>query len=302
MIKSNPFYVFGLTCKANRREIMSAAEEMSFSLDQDLITEAQSVLINPKRRLSAELDWFIDADDTQIKTILHKIEAGIAISADSLTGLSRLNATLFNFSISKDNDLYKIGSAILDIDEQYSFLDANAIASQINSCRAASKMPEVQPLTVSQALNKKRESIRQIIAEKLSILEKESFVELMTLLAEKLRDGYEKDEGVVIADIINQYELRIQSELERHSEEIDSQMVKIKSLTNANSLHSEIELLIKKVRSWDRMAQPLQLKSQVSGMPHKMSEGMGRKIRAFAFYLHNEKICPKKPLELMRQW
>ena len=249
IIESNPFCTFGLTCKASRREIISAAEEMSFSLDQDLITEAQSVLINPSRRLSAELDWFVDANDSQIQTILHKIETGIAIPTDSLVGLSRLNATLFNFSISKDNDLYDIGYAILDIDEQYSSLDSNAIASQVNSCRAASKMPEVQPLMVSHELNKKRESIRLIIAEKLSILEKESFVELMTLLAEKLRDSDEDDEGVVIADLIDQYEIRMQSELEQYSEEIDSQMAKIKSLTNANSVHSEIELLIKKIKT-----------------------------------------------------
>ena len=299
IIESNPFCTFGLTCKASRREIISAAEEMSFSLDQDLITEAQSVLINPSRRLSAELDWFVDANDSQIQTILHKIETGIAIPTDSLVGLSRLNATLFNFSISKDNDLYDIGYAILDIDEQYSSLDSNAIASQVNSCRAASKMPEVQPLMVSHELNKKRESIRLIIAEKLSILEKESFVELMTLLAEKLRDSDEDDEGVVIADLIDQYEIRMQSELEQYSEEIDSQMAKIKSLTNANSVHSEIELLIKKIKAWDKMAQPLQLKSQASGMPHEMSEDMGRKIRDFAFYLHNDKSMSKEALAIV---
>lgn len=89
---------------------------------------------------------------------------------------------------------------------------------------------------VSHELNKKRESIRLIIAEKLSILEKESFVELMTLLAEKLRDSDEDDEGVVIADLIDQYEIRMQSELEQYSEEIDSQMAKIKSLTNAPTM------------------------------------------------------------------
>lgn len=298
MIENNPFYALGLTCKASRREIMAAAEEMSFSLDQDMITEAQNTLINPNRRLSAELDWFLDVSDAQVRAIRHQIETGVAMATDSLSGLSRLNATLYNFSISKDNDLYDLGYAILDIDEQFSSLDTDTIVSQINACRIAAKMPEVQVITVSQELNKKRESIRQTVSEKLTVLEKESFIELMTLLAEKLCDS-EENEGVVIADIIDQYEIRMQSELERCTDEINSQFAKIKSLSNTTAVRTEIESLIKKVKAWDKMAQPLQLKSQASGMPHEMSEDLGHKLRDFAFLLHNEKSMSQEALMIV---
>ena len=118
-LSSNPFFVLRLSCSAGRREIVSAAEELSFMLDPDVCSTAQNDLINLGKRLTAEIGWFPELDNNAILEILKKVENGELLSTDSLTQLSKLNATLHNFSVSEESDPFEIGYAILDIDEQY---------------------------------------------------------------------------------------------------------------------------------------------------------------------------------------
>lgn len=297
-IQNNPFYLLGVSCTDGRRAIMAAAEEMSFTLDQDVCTEAQNALINPGKRLSAELDWFIDLSNTAISAIRNSIESEKAISTDGLSSLSKLNATLFNFSISEDEDIYDVGYAILDIDDMYSAIDIDEVTTILNQNRAAAKMPEVQQNVVLQELNKKREGIRQIIMEKLSRFAREEYIELITLLAEKCVDS-DDDTGVVISDVIDQYEVTIQSDLEKSTDEVEQHISRIKALSNNSAVHDNIQSLIRRVQAWDKLAQPLQLKSQASGMPHEISEHLGRELRELALYLHNEKGLSEESLVLV---
>ena len=57
--------------------------------------------------------------------------------------------------------------------------------------------------------------------------------------------------------------------------------------------------MIRRVEKWDVLAQPLQLKSQASGMPHEISEHLGSELRNLALYLHNEKGLTKEALTLV---
>ena len=103
-LSSNPFFVLRLSCNAGRREIVSAAEELSFMLDPDVCSTAQNDLINLGKRLTAEIGWFPELDNNAILEILKKVENGELLSTDSLTQLSKLNATLHNFSVSEESD------------------------------------------------------------------------------------------------------------------------------------------------------------------------------------------------------
>ena len=117
-LSSNPFFVLRLPCSSGRREIVSAAEELSFILDPDVCSSAQNDLINLGKRLTAEIGWFPELDKDAVIQIQERIDSNEELATDDLTQLSRLNATLYNFSISDEDDPYEIGYAILDIDEQ----------------------------------------------------------------------------------------------------------------------------------------------------------------------------------------
>lgn len=288
-----------MSCNAGRREIVSAADEMSFVLDSETSSKAQNELINLNKRLSSEINWFIDADEDTIESIRACIDSEEPISTDGLSALSKLNATLYNFSLSNEDDSYEMGYSILDIDEQFSSLDTEGITSVINQNREKAKLGTVQVQDVHTKLGKKREEIRQLITEKLSSLDQDSYVELVTMLAEKCIADDDYNDGVILSDVIDQYEVRMQSALEESTDEIEKHIERIKSLANDEAVSSNIDSLIRRVEKWDVLAQPLQLKSQASGMPHEISEHLGSELRNLALYLHNEKGLTKEALTLV---
>ncbi len=288
-LKNNPFYILKLSCSANRHEIVVASEEMGLVLGSSVCLKAQNTLINLNRRIGAELDWFIDVDEDILKGIRDRIENDKLISTDKLMSLSKLNATLFNFDLTKASNPHELGYAILDIDEQYSALDNKEIAEAINQNRAKGNLATVQEQDVYSELNKKRYVIRQSITEKLDTLGDIPYIELITMLAERCIADKDYDDGVVLSDVIDQYEVRMQSTLENGAEAIMAHIDRIKRLANDEAISDNINALIKRIQKWDLIAQPLQLKSQASGMPHQISESLGIELRNLALYLHNEK-------------
>ena len=132
-VQRNPFYLLKVSCSAEKREIVAAVDEMSFFLDAAICSNAQNELINLNKRLLAETNWFIDVDDNAIDAIRKNIDNNEPISSDGLTSLSRLNATIYNLSLSTDLSPYKLGYYIVDIDEQYTSLDEEAITDAIDA-------------------------------------------------------------------------------------------------------------------------------------------------------------------------
>lgn len=287
--KKNPFYVLNVTCFDNRRTIMSASDEMSFLHDADLCSNAAAILTTPSKRLSAEIGWFIGISEDLQQEIKVYIESKQLIPTDGLTSLSKLNACLYNFSLSRDDDYFETGYSILDIDEQYAAIDIASLTDAINQCRSRAKMPDAAIRDVSEELGNKRASIRLIINEKLSSLDEESYVELVTMLAEKCIADESCDEGVVLTDVVDQYEIRMQTRIEDRTAAIKAHIGRIKRLAHEEAISSNMKPLIRRVTEWDKLVQPLQLRSMASGMPHENSIEVGYEIRALALYLHNEK-------------
>lgn len=298
-LQNNPFFILGLPCSAGRREIVAAADELSFLLDADTCSNAQNELINLNKRLSAELSWFLDAEKADIQAIQDAVNNNDPLSTDGLSSLSKLNATLYNFSISGEEDPYELGYSILDIDEQYSALDYSEIADAVNRNRTAAKIAVVQDNDISEELNRKRDDIRQAISDRLANLDQDTYVELITMLAEKCIADDDYEDGVVLSDVVDQYEVKMQAQLEESTERIESHIDHIQHLANDEAIGDNIKSLIRQVQKWDKIAQPLQLKSQASGMPHEISEHLGILLRNLALYLHNEKGKSQEALTLV---
>ena len=298
-IRSNPFFILKVTCTDNRRTIVSASEEMSFLLDPEVCSEAQNALINPAKRLSAELGWFFDVDEDALENIRDCIEANRHIPTDSLTALSKFNATLYNFSISLESDYFEIGHAIQEIDEQYSKLDNTSIMKLLNQSRTQAKMATISEEDISLELCKKRETIRLIISGKLSPLDEDTYIKLVTMLAEKCTADESYEDKVILSDVVDLYEIRMQSKIEDATGKIEKHISNIKTLANNKAITENVQLLIEQAKIWDILVQPLQLRSKASGMPHEISKDLGYKLRGLALFLHNEKNESESALTLV---
>lgn len=298
-LENNPFFVLEVAPTDKRATIISKAEEKAFLLEGNSCDEAQASLLNPSKRLSAEMDWFCGCDETTTSNISKSIKNKTPISTDGLTGLAKLNATLFNFALSSYEDYFEIGYAILDIDEQYDAITSFELTETLNECHNQAGILVVSEDEIERELGKKREQIRKFISAKTEILSEEDYIEFITMLAEKCIADEDYEDGVVIADVVDQYELNMQSDIETATEEISVQIGRIKRISNAEGIKTNISTLVRRLKKWDKLVQPLQLKSMASGAAHQVSENVGYDVRELCLWLHNEQEMTEVALSLV---
>lgn len=298
-LEKNPFFVLEVAPTDKRATIINKAEEKAFFLEGNSYDEAQAVLLNPSKRLSAEMDWFCGCDETTTSTIRQSIKNKIAINTDGLTGLAKLNATLFNFVLSSYDDYFEVGYAILDIDEQYSSVTSSELMGTLNESHSQAGILAVSEDEVERELGKKREQIRKFIAAKIQEFSEDDYIEFITMLAEKCIADEDYEDGVVIGDVVDQYELKMQSVIEAATDEVTNHLERIKRITNKEGIEANLNGLVRRLKKWDKLVQPLQLKSMASGTTHQVSDRVGYDVRDLCLWLHNEQEMTESALSLV---
>lgn len=298
-LEQNPFYILEVSPNEKRASIISKAEEKAFFADGNECEEAQAKLLNPEKRLSAELDWFYEISIEKMADIHNCISEAKEIAFDDLTGISRLNAVLHNFSRSNYDDYFELGYAILEIDELYNNINITDFLATINTSRQQSGLREVLEDELEREFNKKRDQIRQLISDKTINLNEEDYIDFITMIAEKCIADEDYNDGIVISDIVDQYEIKTQDLIEEAADEIYSHIERIKEISNDEAIDDNINGLIRRVKKWDRLVQPLQLKSMASGVAHCGSQDVGREVHEFSVWLHNEKGLSDASLRLI---
>ena len=160
-------------------------------------------------------------------------------------------------------------------------------------------MKIVTEAEIDEAIDAKRDTIRQVFTEKLHALSDKEYMDFVSILAKQYVANVDYDDGIIISDALDQYEIRMQTEIQKHTEAVEKHIERIKGLTDETAIKENIRGLIKRVKEWDVFVQPLQLRSQASGMPHDNSMSLGREIRDLALYLHNEKELTEIALDLV---
>lgn len=299
----NPFYILDIPCTADRKRIVSAAEEQGFFGDSKVFDNARDALLNPAKRLSAEFDWFADVEADTIQQIRECIQNCAPIFTDKLSPLSKLNAEIHNFAIAEEEDLYEIGYGILNLDSLYASIDLDDLYNAFCRMHAQNKLPEISRNDFEQEFNAKRNMIRQVINSKISALIWNDYIELATIIAEKCIANTEYDDGVVLSDILDSYEIEIADEVAEEAEDFmntEGAFASSQKYGGVKDVKARIESLVQKITNWDKKVQPLQLRSMVSGMPHALSEKVGRSMRSLALYLNNELNDTENALYLVR--
>lgn len=299
-LEKNPFYILEVSPGEKRASIIAKAEEKAFFSEGNECEEAQSSLINPARRVSAELEWFFGLAVNQQADIINNIRNHKEISTDGLLGISLLNALVHNFSICEFEDYFEIGYAILEIDELYDALNTLELCETINKYRTQSGIAPVTESDVIDGLGKRRTAIRQIITAALETLTNADYIELVSMIAEKCIADENYEDGAIIGDVIDQYEVRMKSAIDDKMEAALALIGKVNANTNKPVIDLTVKNLISTLKEFDKYAQPLQIKSSKAGADHEQSLHLARESREFAIELHNEYDCTDASFKLIR--
>lgn len=300
-ITNNPFYILEVDPADKRTTIIDKAEEKAFFTDSKICEDAQTALLNPSKRLTAMINWFFDIPAEKITQISVSIELGKEINTDDLEGLAKLNALLFNFAITANEKPLDMGFDIICIDEQFNSINLEDLTTTINKYNKKAGIIDVKIDEVGREMNKKRDDIRHLIAKKMTKLNEHDCIELVTMLAEECIADEAYLDGVIISDVVDQYELKMQVLVDKVSAEILEKIDNIQEMTSEEDIEIALRGLINQIKEWDQIVQPLQLRAMRSGMAHSLSEEIGKEVRSFALWMNNEKGLSKCALSFIKE-
>ena len=294
-ILENPFYILGATPFDNRRKINALADDKSLLLNTAEITEARDILINPSKRLAAEIRWFPGLSKEQTDELLGfvaDIQAGNTPEEPNILDLNilaNLNSKTYAFPYRELKDIFKAKYLILEISRLYESISIKELTDEINHERKIGGFPSISGTTeVEEAIRDYRDDIKKTISQALSKLTQEQNIELITMLAQKFNASDDRYAGsAIIDDILSEYTLYIAAEMQTQKHQIMNIVSNIHK--NVESIHLEEELkdLIKLVEQWNKLAHPLQLVAQGKGQYHSDSEELAHILRELAIDFHN---------------
>lgn len=291
----NPFYILAASPRDNRRRIMELADERSLLLDSNECTEARSDLTNPRKRLSAEAAWLPGAGPKRTAEVLSIVESSPVglLAVDKLSSMARANllaAGLARLPAYNADDIVKW---ILALSLVFEKIDPEELRTTINEERVVSGFPEVSDISVVEAeVRERRRHYQQVIKSALDNLSPKDLVKAVTVAVDAATDEGEHQGPVLIADLVDSYEIEAQVFLDREGENIKILVEKLRAAVDADqsdsALASKVSQLIKVVKNWDIVAQPIQVSTKGRGLSHEASHRVADMVRSLAIYMFND--------------
>ena len=291
----NPFHILNASPRDNRRRIMELAEERSLLLDSSECMEARSELTNPRKRLSAEVAWLPGIGPKRVGEVLSLLESSPAdlLAVDNLSSIARANLLAAGLARLPDHNADDVAEWILEISWAFEDLDADELSVIINEERVVSGFPEVSDLSAVEAeIQERRRHYRQIIKSALDNLSPKELVEAVTVAVESATDDGEEHGPIMIADLVDSYEVEAQGFLDKEEGNIKALVEKLRAAVDAerpdSTLAPMVNQLIQVVKNWDTVAQPIQVSTKSRGLDHDASHRVAGLVRGLAIHMFNE--------------
>lgn len=291
----NPFHILNASPRDNRRRIMELADERSLLLDSSECMEARSELTNPRKRLSAEVAWLPGIGPKRAGEVLSLIESSPTdlLAVDNLSSIARANLLAAGLARLPDHNADDVAEWILEIAWAFEDLDPDELSVIINEERIVSGFPEVSDLSAVEAeIQERRRHYRKVIKSALDNLSPKELVEAVTVAVESATDDGEEHGPILIADLVDSYEVEAQGFLDKEEGNIKALVEKLRAAVDAersdSTLAPMVNQLIQVVRNWDTVAQPIQVSTKSRGLDHDASHRVAGLVRGLAIHMFNE--------------
>lgn len=307
----NPFHVLKVSPLDMREKIIEVTEEQSLFGDAEICTQCSQDLLNPKKRLAAEIAWFTNSKPERLATVLHSLEKEPEELISLVDDFSPCDS--FNLLASGLSNQAVLSAAILSkwiakIDAAFNSIKMEDLLEAINNNRLVSGFPQVDLPALEEALQERRYWCRGVINSALNALKPRKLVESVTLVIDMTTNKGESHTSVIIDDIINSYELGAQKFFEKEIENIERLLAQIHDYAESNKPDSALSFLIAKliqvVENWDSVAQPIQVSTKSQGILHKTSKDVADKVRKLyntLFYRYSKLDFAQKIYELQQK-
>ena len=294
-ILKTPFHILGVTTRDNRHKILELEEEQSLLSDADECKVARETLINPLKRISAEVAWLPGVDLSTSDEVLKRLDSPNQnlLNITGLTHIARANLLVSGLSRLPNLPTSNIMEWILAIAQASETINSEAVRAILNEDRSASGFPEITDVSaIDDGIRKQRRYYSQTLTSVLENLSVNARARVMTLLLETSTSNGRYQCPILIKDLIPAYELGVQDFLEKKQKIIEAQGEKLRAMVDAKNpdtaLQPIVNQLIEAVKEWDIIAQPIQLSKKSRGERHTASFEIAWRVRNLAIDLFND--------------
>jgi len=291
----NPFHILTASPYDNRRRIMELADERSLLLNSNECIEASSFLMNFRKRLTAEVAWLPGLRPNRLGELLSLLESSPAdlLKVGNLSSIARANLLAAGLARLPKHNAVEVSDWILEIAWAFEDLEANELCEIINEERTFSGFPEVSDISaVETEIQERRRYYRQVIKTALDNLSPRELVAAVTASVASATEDGEELGPVIIADLVDSYEVEAQGFLDKEEGNIKALVEKLQAAVDAkrsdSTLSPVVNQLIQVVKNWDTVAQPIQVSAKSRGLDHKASHRVASLVRGLAIHMFNE--------------
>lgn len=287
----NPFHILGASPRDDRRRIMELADERSLLFDPDRCMQARSDLLNPAKRLFAEMAWMPGVNPKRVAELLSMLKSSPRDLryVDRLNPITRANLLASGFSKAHDLEPGETAGWALQIANEFEKIDPEGLLVLVNEDRNISGFPEVTDLSaVEEAIKDRRRYYREAIISVMANLPMSVFVKSVTTLVEFSTDNGATLGPILVSDIVDSYKDIHQDILEKGEEDIravvDAIWFDAEGVSDAY-IESMVNDLIGNVEKWDEIAQPIQISSKSRGLDHIISHRVSDRVRQLMVHM-----------------
>lgn len=292
----NPFNILNVSPRDNRDIIVSSAELKSLTEDENICIKSRSELINPRRRLRAEIGWLPGLAPTRVSVLISdlNLDASRLLLESTIPPLAYANLLAAGIlKLSGNLTPEELVEWILKLSYIHEDIRPEQVHSLLNEERVVSNFPEISNITsVEEELTERRKSYRKIVKSALNQLQSNDLIDALTSAIEAGTENGQVHGPILLDDLVEAYEVEVQSVLSDDGEKISLLCDEMRSYNfeevEDDYLDQKITKLEFMVRNWDRIAQPIQVSTKSRGLEHHESLKVGGMIRGLAIDLFND--------------
>lgn len=290
----SPFHLLSVSMRDDRRRIVARAEEQALHLDAETCQKARSDLTNPRTRLPSELAWLPGLSPRRASALVETLKSRPwdLRQEDGLPALAKANLlAAASEAVDAEFSTDEVADFIHDFALLVDAIDPEDVLRSINEDRAVSGFPEVRDIDLIEAeLAERKRYYRNAIKAALNRLNSPELVSTMTTVVDNATLGGEVHAPELIDELVDAYAVETQGVLAKESQNAD-RLIRT-ALESAKAGEAAVRPLIDKLesvaRTWDKIAQPIQLSSKARGLEHEPSKELAYSIRSLAIDLFNE--------------
>lgn len=290
----NPFYLLNATTRDNRQKILELSEERSLYIDPNVCMQARADLINPRKRLAAEMAWLPGLGPKRTKELVDSLERPVAENnIPKLVPIAKANVLASSLLRLSNQTSDNISEQILQLAQAFDDIDSENVRLILNEDRIVSGFSEVIDLTIiEQEIQERRHYYKQVIKTALDSLPPKQLVDIVTHIVKTTTNNGEEEGFTVIHDLVDHYELEVQQFIEKETENIETLVEKVKSEADYKKpdqvLSTIIDQLVRVVKNWDVVVQPIHISAKSRGLDHAASRQVATIVRDLAIHLYNK--------------